>query len=154
MPFIVRWTGTIPAGKVDTTTVCCGIDLFPTLCELAGADFPEAMEPDGEDISSSFFGDSTERKRPIFWYYPNNPEPGNKEYISPELAVREGDWKLLINPDGSEAQLYNLENDRSEENNKLTEKTLTADELWKKIRSWAAEVGIETKDVKPQAPEQ
>ena len=35
----------------------------------------------------------------------------------PDLAVRDGKWKLLCEYDGSEAELYDLENDRSETKN-------------------------------------
>ena len=37
--------------------------------------------------------------------------------LLPALAVREGDWKLLCEYDGSEAQLYDLAVDRGEKNN-------------------------------------
>ena len=36
MPFIARWTGTIPAGVEDTTSVVSAIDLSPTICRFAG----------------------------------------------------------------------------------------------------------------------
>ena len=34
--------------------------------------------------------------------------------MSPMLAVRDGNWKLLCNPDGSDIQLYNLAEDIGE----------------------------------------
>ena len=36
---------------------------------------------------------------------------------APDLAVRDGKWKLLCEYDGSEAELYDLENDRGETKN-------------------------------------
>ena len=42
--------------------------------------------------------------------------PPSRELL-PALSVREGDWKLLCEYDGSEAQLYDLAKDRGETNN-------------------------------------
>ncbi len=143
MPFIVRWTGTIPAGKEDKTTVCCGVDLFPTVCSLAGAALPDGKSFDGEDISDSLLGTPIERKHPIFWYYPNQPKPGKQEHISPTLAVRRGRWKLLVDPDGTQAQLYDLENDLREQQNKILEQQEIAQSLWEQMCIWAESIGIE-----------
>lgn len=144
MPFIVRWTGTIPAGKVNSDTAACGIDLFPSLCQLTGASLPEGVTLDGEDISEAFFGKVLERKRPIFWYYPNQPKPGKPENVSPLLAVREGRWKLLINPDGTEGQLYDLIDDPDETTNLILKQPQQAKDLWQQIRSWADSVNLKT----------
>ena len=40
VPFIVRWPGHVPAGRIDDTSVVAGCDFLPTLCKLAGARFP------------------------------------------------------------------------------------------------------------------
>ena len=50
MPFIVRWPGTVPAGKKDTTSVITAVDLLPTFLELADVALPEGYQPDGESI--------------------------------------------------------------------------------------------------------
>lgn len=149
MPFVVRWTGTIPAGKVDSSTVACGIDLLPTLCKLAGAALPEEAVQDGQDISSSFLGTPVERKHPIFWYYPNQPKPGKSEHISPTLAVRNGRWKLLADLDGSKMQLYDLAEDLGEKTNLLSEHPETAQGLWNQVSSWAESMGLKTEKSEP-----
>ena len=43
-------------------------------------------------------------------------------FRSPNVAIRDGDWKLLINADGTGAELYNLANDRNESHNLAAEK--------------------------------
>ena len=43
--------------------------------------------------------------------------PGNPYDRSPHLAIRSGKWKLLVNGDGSDAQLYDMELDKFEKNN-------------------------------------
>ena len=149
MPFMLRWTGTIPAGKVNSGTVACGVDLFPSLCKLAGADVPAETELDGEDLSEAFMGRDIERERPIFWYYPNQPKPGKREHVSPMLAVREGRWKLLIDPDGDGAQLYDLDEDLAEQNNSAPQQPQITRRLRQKIREWAKSVGVPTNHIPP-----
>jgi arylsulfatase A-like enzyme len=40
VPLIWRWPGRIPAGRVNRSAFACGVDLVPTLCELAGVTVP------------------------------------------------------------------------------------------------------------------
>ena len=67
IPFIVRWQGVVPAGKVDRTTVASGVDLFPTVCRLVGAPLPPHAQPDGRDIGPALLGKPIVRKNPLFW---------------------------------------------------------------------------------------
>ena len=43
LPFIVRWPGHVPAGRVDDRTVIAGTDLFPSLCAIAGVPLPSGV---------------------------------------------------------------------------------------------------------------
>ena len=152
MPFIARWPGHIPAGSTDELSVMCGIDLAPTFARIAGSEIPEGVRFDGHDRSRVLLGTSSERPEPVFWQYgaPHaRLEPGNPDYISPTLAVRAGDMKLLANADGSDAQLYDLRNDPGEKTNLWEEDRDTANEMWRWIQEWAAEVGLK---VDPEAP--
>jgi arylsulfatase A-like enzyme len=119
-PLIVRWPGRIPAGRVDGRTVICGVDLLPTLCALAGAPTPRGVTLDGEDLSPAFLGNPADRQRPLFWEYGRNPDsfkyPEGRDR-SPNVALREGGWKLLVNADGTRAELYDLSSDPAESKN-------------------------------------
>jgi arylsulfatase A-like enzyme len=121
-PLIVRWPGHT-AGRVDDKTVLTAIDFFPTFCKLAGTPLPKVAF-DGEDVSQAFLGKSLDRKAPIFWEYGRNETFGYpKEYPaqrSPNLAIRERNWKLLINSDGSGPELYDLDSDSNETKNLLS----------------------------------
>ncbi len=147
MPFIARWKGTIPAGKTNGTSVMCGIDLSPTFCRIADVTVDDAIRHDGQDMYEALLGRPVTRSEPIFWQY-GKPYaklmPGNPDFVSPSLAIRDGDWKLLIDPDGSNAHLYDLASDPGEKTNLLSDDPDQAKELWRKIRQWAASVGIET----------
>ena len=104
-PFIVRWPGHAPAGLVNDETVLTAVDLFPTLCKVAGIKTPADARLDGVDLSSAFEGKKPARKKAMFWEYGRNESFGYpKEYPgqrSPNVAVRDGKWKLVINADGS-----------------------------------------------------
>ena len=120
VPFIVRWKGTIPQGKVNEKAVLCGIDLFASLCALAQVGLPKDVAIDGQDMSRALLGKELVRTEPIFWEYRRKPfylKPGGQGFVSPNLAVREGKWKLLINDDDSDAQLYDLAKDIAETTN-------------------------------------
>jgi arylsulfatase A-like enzyme len=119
MPFIV-WSPDhlIPRAKVDSTSVISALDIFPALCGMANVELPVRYESDGTDMSQALAGNPGQRDRAIFWEYRRNdskafPRPADKD-VSPNLAVREGDWKLLINADGTGLMLYNLHEDPRE----------------------------------------
>ncbi|MCY1720218.1 arylsulfatase [Prolixibacteraceae bacterium Z1-6] len=48
-PMIIKWKGTLPAGK-EITTIAAGIDLLPTLTDLAGLDNQTDKELDGVSL--------------------------------------------------------------------------------------------------------
>lgn len=110
-PFVARWKGTIPAGRVDEHTVLSALDLFPTFRSMARIQQLK-IEFDGEDRSSALFGKpNAKRRRPLFWEYGRNESylrPALKEDQSPNMALRDGRWKLLVNADGSNLELYDF----------------------------------------------
>jgi arylsulfatase A-like enzyme len=125
MPFIVRWPGRLPAGRLDEQTVLAATDLFPSLCSLAGVAVPAAVRFDGEDLSPALLGKPTVRSRPLFWEYGRNTNsfafPQITRDRSPKVAARTGDWKLLVDADGTNAELYDLKTDAKEKHNLLDE---------------------------------
>ena len=138
-PFIICWKGTVPAGRTNEKSVVCGMDLFPSLCALAGVKIPPDLALDGRDMSRAFLGEPTIRQEPIFWEYPRtgkNPLPGIKKNVSPNLAVRQGQWKLLINADGSDVQLYNLEQDIGESENLARQYPDITERLSARVLAW------------------
>lgn len=109
-PLIVRWSGTAPAGVTNSKTVVTSVDLFPTFCNIAGVAAPET-EFDGVDMSAALRGEEPLRERAIFWEYGRDPSylrPGLESDRSPALAVRDGNWKLLMNTDGGSVELYDF----------------------------------------------
>ena len=117
IPFFVRWPGRVPAGRVDKQTVMTAVDLLPTFCAAAGAVLPDGYEPDGQNMLPALLGETVKRDRPIFWQWQGNPRGENW----PRLAVRDGEWKLVMADDRSRAELYNIPADRLEQNNLAAE---------------------------------
>jgi arylsulfatase A-like enzyme len=138
MPLIARWKGKIPAGKVDDQTILHALDLFPTFSHLAGLDpTPKGLE--GENLSQAFLGTPTVRKKPIFWEYGRDASslrPGAKEDQSPNLAMRSGRWKLLMNDDGSRVELYDFSRSTKERDNVAGDHPEVIRQLSERLLAW------------------
>jgi len=86
VPFIARWPGRIPAGRV-CREMAMTIDLFPTIARLIGASLPP-KKIDGLDIWPLLAAEPGARNphAAYFFYYAQN-----------ELqAVRTREWKLVL----------------------------------------------------------
>jgi arylsulfatase A-like enzyme len=144
-PFFVYWEGHFPSNQVDNETVIAAMDIFPSICSILGIDLPKGL--DGNDKSQAFKGNKMVETPPIMWEYASNPGgsilPGDTNNISPNLAIRDGDWKLLINTDGSEGQLYNLKVDPKEKINLINEETDIAKKLKIKVFNWRRSMLVE-----------
>jgi uncharacterized sulfatase len=106
------------AGTINRTSVLAAIDLVPTLLEIAGVTPPERTAFDGQALPDVLLGRSqSSHTGPLFFRRP--PDRGASAEIDnlPDLAVREGRWKLLCEYDGSQPQLYDLPADPGETEN-------------------------------------
>jgi arylsulfatase A-like enzyme len=140
LPFMVRWPGHVPAGKIDETTVLGGVDMFPTLCALCWVPVPAGYQSDGEDRSAAFLGQPlADRSKPLFWEYGRNNKsfdyPRGRDR-SPNVAVRDGNWKLLVNADGTGAELYDLAADPKETKDLAADKPDVVERLKKMCLDW------------------
>jgi len=138
-PFISWWPGRIPekrAGTKNTKTVMAGIDLPLTFMEVAGATPDKNVEYDGESMFEAISGRTeTKRSKSLFWIRPPD-RPGYGDDNDPDLAIRKGDYKLLMDFDGSNLQLYNLGKDMGETQNLKEKETGKASELKKDLETW------------------
>lgn len=84
-PFIARWPGRLPAGRVVDTPLM-SIDLLPTIAGLANAPLPP-LKIDGKPAWSVLTGESDQSPHEAyFFYYGNNELQG----------VRYQQWKLYF----------------------------------------------------------
>jgi arylsulfatase len=65
VPFMIRWPGHVPAGRVSDEIVH-GVDLFPTIARITGASVPKDRPIDGVDQSRLFLGDTDDSAREGF----------------------------------------------------------------------------------------
>lgn len=122
-------------GTKNTASWFSAIDLVPSI--LAITDIKCAVKFDGEPLSDVLLGNSNaSREKPIFFRRPPDRDAFYGVGDCPDLAVRNGDWKLLCEYDGSDATLYNLKNDRGETNNVVAEKPDVAARLTKAVVDW------------------
>ncbi len=139
VPFVAWWPGTVKPA-VNETTVVAAVDLLPTLAGLCGAALPKDYAPDGEDLGAALKGQAPKRSKPLFWEYGRNDTsfayPKDAKHRSPNVAVRDGDWKLLVNADGTGAELYDLAADRAEEKNRAAAEPAVAKRLTEAAVRW------------------
>lgn len=85
VPCLMYWKGVIPEGVVCNKLVA-GIDMLPTIAEIAGAPLPE-KKIDGVSLVALLKGnlDATPRKNFLYYYRKNSLE-----------AVSNGSWKLVF----------------------------------------------------------
>jgi len=84
VPFIVRWSGEVPAGKVSPAPVM-NLDLFPTLLFMAGVALPEDRIIDGKNIQGLLSGAETASPHDAIYFYHYDLLEG----------VRAGRWKYF-----------------------------------------------------------
>ncbi len=131
---MANWPGHIPAGKT-TREPMHGVDWYPTLVKLAGGSLEQKLPLDGLDIW------------PVLTQGAKSPHDAILlcGTIPARVAIRMGDWKLLINandkdaeeapndPVGKSVQLYNLAEDIGEKKNLASEQPEKVKELRAKI---------------------
>jgi N-acetylgalactosamine-6-sulfatase len=131
VPWVVRWPGQVPAGRVDEQSVISGADWLPTLCAITGVKINDA-DFDGEDASAAWLGKGPHvRTKPLFW---KTSAPGSDSYI------REGQWKLAhpMRKNGGELELFDLTADPAESNNLAAQHPDIVKKLSAKVEAWVA----------------
>ncbi len=103
------------AGTVNTDSWFSAMDLVPSILSLANVKTDTTF--DGQRLESVILGNTIEsRNAPLFFRRPPDRDSFYGVPDCPDLAVRDGDWKLMCEYDGTQAKLYNLKSDRGETN--------------------------------------
>ena len=125
VPTCAMWPGYIPAEHV-TDQVALLMDIFPTVCEAAGAPTPQGIE--GRSIWQTLQGEAQDfSERTLYWL---RREGGQRFFGQCQHAIRRGDIKLLHNSPFESLELYNLSNDPLE----TTDSAQTERALFKEMR--------------------
>lgn len=105
VPLIVSWPGTLGEGAVDRTSLVSGMDIFPTLCDLAGVEAPGS-------VGGASLRPALQRGEPI-----------ERDSVVVELAggraaaLRTRRYKYIRYAEGPTEMLFNLEDDPGETRN-------------------------------------
>jgi arylsulfatase A-like enzyme len=128
VPAIAWWPGRIKPGTVNND-LFIGMDLMPTMLELAGAGAPEGHKFDGVSMAGALLEGKKMGPRQLFW---------------DGLAMRDGKWKFVAGRDGG---LFDLDADLHEQNN-------LADKYPERVSKMAAAIGRWKMDVATGATKQ
>ena len=154
-PLIVWGPGLLDRSAVGTTndkTVVAGVDFLPSVLSIAGLRTAPGEVLDGQDMSPSLLGRQRARRtRPLFWLRPPD-RPGPAQDPFPDLSVRDGDWKLLIDEDGGRPQLYDLSNDIGEKHNLAGHYPQIVERLKKMVLDWRQSLPLGQIPPKAQGP--
>lgn len=125
VPFIARWPGKLPAGKV-TDEFLTSLELVPTLIAATGAQAPEGVKLDGFDMMPILRGETKSPREEMFWQRRD------------EKAARVGNWKWS---DSAKAKgLYDLSTDIGETKDLSKEKPEVVKMMKQKFADWQAEM--------------
>jgi len=144
-PLIVRWPSIVPAGAI-TKQVATSTDFYPTLLECAGLPLLPEQHCDGVSLLPALKGEADFDRGAIFWHYPHYSNQGG----SPGCSIREGDWKLIEFFEDNRLELYNLEDDISEEYDVGDEYPEKRDEMHAKLVEWRKSVLAKIPEVNPE----
>ncbi|MCA8995458.1 MAG: sulfatase [Planctomycetaceae bacterium] len=130
VPLICRWPGVIaPGTECDEPTI--SIDFWPTLADVSGFEGEASQDIDGLSLVPLFNdSDATLDRKAIYFHYPHY------HHSRPAGAIRVGDWKLIEFFEDDRLELYNLEDDISEERNLATEQPERASRLRAQLEEW------------------
>lgn len=139
MPFLVSWPGTIPTGMTDNESLINAVDIYPSLCAIVGAKQIAGFEYSGEDMSASLLGkERVKRSKDMMWDFGRNRffGKGEKGRNSPHLAIRRDKWKLLVDSNGENIQLFDMSIDPHETNNVAQQHPKLCKELSERVIEW------------------
>lgn len=96
VPFLIKWPKKIQAGTTYTE-MSSALDLYPTFCDIAGAERPAGTILDGVNLMPHLLGEKPEAPHDILFWMAHG-----------QGGVREGKWKLIINREPWAPRLYDL----------------------------------------------
>lgn len=132
VPYIIHTPG-MERSRISYTPVS-GIDIFPTVLEMAGAG---SRDVDGTSLVPLLEGRTTKtlKTRPLFWHYPHYGNQGGE----PSSTIRKGDWKLIWYHEDERYELYNLAEDIGEHHQLEGKYPGKVEELKSELQNWLRE---------------
>ncbi len=149
VPLIVSMPGVVQQKSTCNVPVS-HIDLYPSLLEAAGIESPLSDKLDGRNLIPLFKGDKNiDLNRPLFWHFPIYLQSYKLDFMDgrdqffrtrPGSVIRFGKWKLHEYFEDGSIELYNLEEDISEQENLVEKYPEIVFQLYQTLLEWREEV--------------
>ncbi|MCC9643340.1 sulfatase [Rhodopirellula sp. JC740] len=142
-PFFVTWPGVVEAGTTCEVPVIAA-DLYPTFCEMMGAELPANQKLDGVSLMPLLNQESGIADRALYWHFPAYLQSyawidGQRDPLyrsRPCSIIRDGRYKLHEYFEDGGLELYDLVSDPGETNNLAVENPLKTRLLHSKLVAW------------------
>jgi arylsulfatase A-like enzyme len=147
VPFLVHYPAFIKEGRTSDMPVT-GLDVFPTIAELTGAEVPATLTFDGMSFAP-MLRDSRVRRthRALHWHFPiylhahkgvavpdGVRDPSYR--TRPGTVMRYGNWKLHEYFEDGALELYNLREDIGERRNLARKNPEMVEKLHGMMKAW------------------
>lgn len=143
-PYYIRYpVKTKPGSTCDTPVT--GADFYPTLLELCGLPLNPAQHVDGVSLVPLFTGDEID-PRPLYWHYPHYDNQGGE----PSSLFREGDWKLIHYYEDGRNELYQLDQDPTEQSDLSRTHPARTKRMAAQLDRWLHSVGAKFPEPDPR----
>ncbi|MFP6873655.1 MAG: sulfatase-like hydrolase/transferase [Verrucomicrobiales bacterium] len=153
-PLIVWAPGLMAAEKTgsrNTTAILSAVDLVASLHTIAGSKVPQGTLLDGENLANTLLGrNAAGRTMPLFFRRPPDRENFRHYKNLPDLAIRDGKWKLLCEYDGSNTRLHDLITDPGEKHNLIKEHPELARRLTDDVTAWHRQMPVDNGSENPR----
>lgn len=146
VPLIFKWPDHVKPGTIIDEPVISN-DIYPTCLHAVGLPPLPHQHQDGLDLTDVLTTRSQHLKRDaLFWHFPHyNEHPSSV----PSSVIRKGPWKLIETFDPQGLELYNLQEDLSETNNRTASEPEKVRELFAELQAWRDSVGAEMMSENP-----
>ena len=142
-PLIMRWPDGIEPGATSATPVI-GVDLYPTLAELAGAPLPDTQPLDGVSLLPTLMGSGDVPERDLIWHFPAYLEADRSVAdtwrTTPASALRRGPYKVIHFFEDDRWEVYDLTSDASETNDLAGARPELTEALRSGLQTWWTDI--------------
>lgn len=135
VPLIIKKPKEDKARIIDAPVI--SMDLFPTILDVLNLEQRPEFHKDGLSLNPLLKNKQNEVHDILFWDYPHYHTSG----WTPGQAIRKGEWKLIHFYDNDSYELYNLNEDISEENNLANQNLEKLEELKKELENINQKIG-------------
>lgn len=135
VPLFIKWTKALKPKK-DDESIVLGMDIFPTLLDLAIDEKIEGL--DGQSYASVLKGKDNWKDRTVFWI--SKKARPHSTGDSKAAVVRSGNYKLIQFLETKNIELYNLKEDISEEKNLSEKEPQKAKQMLQLLKDWKKEM--------------